>query len=213
MSKAATVDQIRDLLGSAHIFTTAVDELMSAQLRAAGVDPLTFSQIQVLQFIDRTSRQTIGTLARFLGVSNAAASKAVDRLVRRNLMERTESPRDRRVMYLTLTDEGRWMLARFRDARNRALAEIFGGYDAGDLRHAADLLDELSATIVRHERAEDESICFRCGIYFRERCLLQERDNRVCYFHRQRRDPRAGAVPERLPPKDGTGGLPGGGDD
>ncbi len=41
-----------------------------------------------------------------MGVTNAAASQAVDRLVHLGLIERTEDPDDRRAKRLTLTQAG-----------------------------------------------------------------------------------------------------------
>ncbi len=45
-----------------------------------------------------------------MGVSNAAASQTVDRLVQMDLIERTEDPDDRRSKRLTLTQKGKTLV-------------------------------------------------------------------------------------------------------
>jgi DNA-binding MarR family transcriptional regulator len=59
-----------------------------------------------------------------LGVSNAAASQMVDRLVQQGLLERVESPADRRMKQLTLTARGRALVekAKARHAWTATLA-------------------------------------------------------------------------------------------
>jgi DNA-binding MarR family transcriptional regulator len=52
----------------------------------------------------------VSQAAAHLGITDAAASQMVERLVQRGLMERTEHPDDRRVKHLALTAAGRAMV-------------------------------------------------------------------------------------------------------
>jgi DNA-binding MarR family transcriptional regulator len=54
-----------------------------------------------------------------MGVTNAAASQAIDRLVGMDLIERTEDPDDRRSKRLALTQKGRTMIERGIEARGK----------------------------------------------------------------------------------------------
>jgi DNA-binding MarR family transcriptional regulator len=68
-------------------------------------------------------------LAPRMGLSVAAAGRAVDGLVRHDLVSRTEDPADRRVKRLALTDAGRAALGRISGARREGLrrfAETLG---------------------------------------------------------------------------------------
>ena len=75
-----------------------------------------------------TDARTINDVALFLGVSDAAASKVVDRLVRRKLLPRTEGHPDRREIHLSLTESSRCLLAAYDEEKNaswpRFLADI-----------------------------------------------------------------------------------------
>ena len=182
MTAASRVQLIQDVLGSAHIFSTAVNDLMQERLRHVIGEQLTFSQIQLLKLVARTDAYNISQVASYLGVSNAAASKAVDRLVRRDLVARSEAEGDRRAVELALTGEARRILDQYEAVTARVLEEIFGDFSSEGLRQISDLLDQLSVSLVDHNGHKEES-CFRCGMFFREKCLLRGQSHRTCHFY------------------------------
>ncbi len=67
---------------------------------------LSFSQINILMRLFHRGNSSVSEVGEQLGVSNAAASQAVDRLVGLDLIERTEDPDDRRTKRLALTQQG-----------------------------------------------------------------------------------------------------------
>lgn len=176
---------INDFLGSVRILSTTIDEWMEEELKDTTKDRVTPSQLRVLKLVARTNARRIGDVADFLAVSNAAASKAVDRLVRRGLVRRAEAAADRRAVELSLTTEGRTLLAQYEAATNQVLKEVFGSLPEDQLEATAEFLDELSTRMVKEGRTR-EGICLRCGIHFRDRCLLRQTVGRNCYFHLHR---------------------------
>ncbi len=182
---AGPAKAIDDFLGSAHVFASAVDHVIEAGvLRAVAGDQLTVSQLKLLKLVAITEAQTIGDVALFLGVSNAAASKAVDKLVRRKLLRRAEGEKDRRVIHLSLTAASRRVLAAYDAAKEHKLRHVFQDFADADLRRSAELLDRLSAGIVQHN--EQDETCLQCGIYFRERCLVRQIVKRNCFYKRRK---------------------------
>jgi DNA-binding MarR family transcriptional regulator len=173
---------IQDVLGSAHIFSSAVDDLMQERLHAVIGEQLTFSQLKLLKLIAQSEAYNISQVAAFLGVSSAAASKAVDRLVRRELLRRTEAQSDRRAVEIALTTEGERLLGEYERMTTETLEEIFGEVTPEGLRETAARLDQLSIRLIERDLEGGEA-CFRCGIYFREKCLLRGHQNRQCHFH------------------------------
>lgn len=173
---------VNDFLGSAQIFTSAVSDLLEAQLDALSDHKVTFSQIKLLKMVSLTEDYSISNVAQFLGVSTAAASRAVDRLVRRNLLQRTEDASDRRVVQLGLTAEGAELLDRYDESAQRMLSKVFESLPQDQLREASDFLDQLSVRIVERQNGEGR-LCFRCGIHFRNRCLLRKVRRDECFFH------------------------------
>jgi DNA-binding MarR family transcriptional regulator len=80
-------------------------------------------------------------------VSTAAASKAVDRLVRRGFLRRIEDQADRRIMHVMLTTLGRRILTAYESARRRELESVFALFLREDLDRAAELLDRISNSL------------------------------------------------------------------
>jgi DNA-binding MarR family transcriptional regulator len=201
MATTLRVQLIQDVLGSAHIFSSAVNDLMQDRLHAAIGEQLTFSQLKLAKLIARAEAYNISQVATFLNVSNAAASKAVDRLVRRGLLRRSEAEADRRAVELALTDEGQRLLDEYEKVTRETLEEVFSGISADGLRRTADLLDQLSISLVDRDDGEEEA-CFRCGIYFRDKCLLRAKRHQTCHFH-----PRGARAGETTASSDGNGGA------
>lgn len=181
--------EIDDFLGSAHVFASAVSDIVEERLlEELSGGQVTVSQLKLLKLVAMADSHTIGDVAAFLGVSNAAASKAVDRLVRRNLLRRVEDMRDRRAMRLSLLQPARRLLAAYDAAKRRKLASIFAQVPLEELHRVSELLDRLSAGIVDHS-ANPEELCLKCGIYFRERCLVRQLSKRDCFYLRHKRQP------------------------
>jgi len=187
MSTAQRTSIINDFLASMHIFSSAIGELMAAQLKQELGGELTIPQLKLLKLIARTRTERISEIAAFLGVSNAAASKAIDRLARRGMVERNESKDDRRATSLSLTVKGTFILKRYEDAQNRVLEGLFRQFMPQDFIQTAELLDQLSSDLVNGSDGPQE-LCFRCGIYFRDKCVLRNAHERTCYCNLRRRD-------------------------
>jgi DNA-binding MarR family transcriptional regulator len=178
--------EIDEFLGSAHIFASAVHDIVEQRLldQVAG-GMVTVSQVKLLKLVAMTDGYTLGDVASFLDVSNAAASKAVDRLVRRDLLVRSDDQRDRRAMHLLLSPAGRRLLGAYESARRRKLESIFTQFPREELQRAAELLDRISADIV-DRGADSREPCLKCGIYLREKCLIRQAARRNCFYQRHK---------------------------
>ncbi len=174
-----------DFLGSAYVFTSAVEDVIEQRLleEVAGKQ-LTLSQFRLLKLVAVTDAHTISDVGLFLGVSNAAASKAVDKLVRRRLLRRKEGQPDRREIRLSLTESSKRLLAAYEQKRQRKLAEVFRGFAEDELKRTKNLLDRLSVGLVDHHRPGE--VCLHCGTYFRNQCLVRKLLRRDCFYLRNR---------------------------
>jgi len=182
MSASFDGPSLNDFVGSAQIFISAVNDLMEEQLRSVADGAVTFSQLKLLKMVSLTEDYSVSHVAQFLGVSAAAASRAVDRLVRRGFINRTPAEDDRRAVRLSLTDAGADLLWKYDRAASRALAQAFGDLEGDQIRQVGQLLDRLSVNIVDRANGSDE-VCLRCGIHVRDRCLLRQRRSRSCFFN------------------------------
>lgn len=85
---------------------------------------LSFSQINILMRMMHEECIGLSDISEKMGITNAAASQAVDRLVQMGLVERTEDPQDRRAKRLKLTAEGRALIQKGIEARSQWIETI-----------------------------------------------------------------------------------------
>lgn len=182
---------IYDFLSSARVFAKAVRDVIEAGvLKEVAGDKLTTSQLKLLYLVAQTESVTIGEAAYFLGVSSPAASKTVEKLVRRKLLLRNDIQGDRRSSELSLTDQAKKLLNSYESARNQRAAEIFSEYSPEVLRNTAEVLDHLAFGIARQRvGAEEGQTCLQCEIYYRNDCRFGKFGACNCYYnsHRKRK--------------------------
>jgi DNA-binding MarR family transcriptional regulator len=190
MSDSITSSVIYEFLSAARVFAKAVrDVIEGAVLEGVAGTKLTLTQLKLLYLVAHSDSVTIGEAALFLGVSSPAASKTVEKLVRRRLLRRNDTQRDRRSINLSLTESGRRLLQSYEEARNQKAVEIFSQYSPDVLRHTAELLDNLACGIAsQRSNSRENDHCMQCEIYYRENCRFGQFGARKCFYQLHRKD-------------------------
>lgn len=182
MGARSRQELLGDLAASAHIAASAVAGVLEGGLlEQTARGRLTAVQLKLLKLVALTERHSLGDVAAFLGISPAAASKAVDKLVRSALLRRSESPEDRRLMELALTPAGARLLEAYEEARTLKLKQIAARFAPEELEQAGEVLDRLAAVLLDGGRSPDQ-LCIACGMYFRPRCRLRELIGGTCFY-------------------------------
>lgn len=185
------VELIKDFLASARVFARSVREVVEEELlREMAGRQVSFAQLRLLFLIAHSEAPTIGDVGVFLRISKSGASKIVEQLVRRKLIERVEIAGDRRSRKLFLTEEGRQLMRDYEQARDNWTAKILGEYSDEEMLHTAETLDQLSAAIVRRSKTFHDP-CLQCETYFREQCRFQQLCGCKCYYQSRWGDKRA----------------------
>jgi len=126
---------------------------MGAMLQFAKEQGLSIPQIGALFRIDRLGTCGVTDIGDDLGVTSAAASQMLERLVLAGLVERREDPDDRRAKRIALTERGQRILQGVLEARQRqftALADRLSPHDR-------DLAAAALRTLVEHaDAAKDD---------------------------------------------------------
>ena len=192
MKAKGHVETIDDFLGSTHIFAAVVEDIVQENLvKQASEGKVTYPQFKLLRLVALSDTLSIGDVAAFLGISNAAASKAVDRLVKKKLLQRTEFAQDRRAVRLSLTDAGSRMIQQYDDLKSRSLPKIFTSVSPAMLKSVAQVLDSLSLALLERAPEKARATCLQCGIFFRERCVMRAGANRNCFYIEHRSEAKA----------------------
>jgi DNA-binding MarR family transcriptional regulator len=196
--EGVTAELNNEFLSSARVFAWSVHEVIERTvLREVAGENFTFSQLKLLYLVAHTDTLNISDAATFLGVSPAAASKAVDKLVRRRLLRRAETQQDRRTSHLSLTETSRKLMDTYVAARDQRARAVFSQFSAEELRRTSEVLDRLAGAITS-SGADPNAVCMQCEIYFREDCRFQKYGQRNCFYqhHQTEEQDRAGSSTE-----------------
>ena len=116
-------------------------ELVSLIIRGLSENrDLSLTAAAVLASLDRRGPQRITTMALAEGVSQPSMTQLVQRLEQRGLVTRTSDPSDGRVALVSLTDEGRAVLAARRVRNSRRIADLLADLPEPDVEALASAL-------------------------------------------------------------------------
>lgn len=191
MNDPITPDLIYEFLSSARVFAKAVrDVIEGTVLQSVTNNKISLPQLKLLYLVAQADSVTIGDAAIFLGVSSPAASKTVEKLVRRRLLRRSDIQGDRRSSQLSLTEASRRMMEAYEAARNQKAIEIFSRYSPEVLRDTAELLDHLASGIASQDAPADKggNACMQCEIYYRQECRFGRFGARKCFYQLHKKD-------------------------
>jgi len=122
--------------------------------RPVGGSDLTPRMLGVLHHLSAGGPLTLGELATHLGLSKATATELVTRVEERGLVDRLRDERDRRRVYVWLTDLGRQRA----DAHARVLAddELLAAVDRMAATDRESLISGLRALLAAADAKEPE---------------------------------------------------------
>ncbi|MCC6190847.1 MAG: MarR family transcriptional regulator [Anaerolineales bacterium] len=105
---------------------------------------LSMAQYGTLMRIFHQGSCAVMQVGSHLGITNAAASQMVDKLVQQGLLERSEAEHDRRMKQLSLTEKGRELVQRAYEARLGWLEQLADALPPERRAAATELMAELA---------------------------------------------------------------------
>jgi DNA-binding MarR family transcriptional regulator len=112
----------------------------------AAVDAtVTVPQLRVLVLLDTRGPLNLAGVAAGLGVNPSNASRICERLIKAGLVDRQESPLDRRNITLSLTDAGRRLINKVTKHRRAAITRVLRDMDPDDRELLTIALDRFAS--------------------------------------------------------------------
>lgn len=129
---------------------------------------LSMTQINTLFHLYHGSHCGVSDVGELLGVTNAAASQMIDKMVHSGLIARSEDPIDRRMKQLKLTSKGRQVVQESIDIRRRWMEQLTDALTQNDqvliitaLTILTSAAKNLSPEIYQNEINEREDILMK----------------------------------------------------
>lgn len=136
----ADSEKFMDRLHSAmEQFKRKMTQEFSAQTKLA----LTPPQFYMLHLIRQQGKCKMTELADKMEVKPSAITVMIDRLVAHSLVERTHGERDRRVVFIELTERGRDVLAEMEQMRNRIVRRCLDKIEPHEAEQFLTILEKL----------------------------------------------------------------------
>ena len=108
---------------------------------------LSIGQLKSLFFISNRGATSLSKLAAALGVTPTNTTGIVERLLKRGLITRTDSPDDRRVLLLRTTTVGDELITQLRQKRKERMTELFNRLTDEETIHVRDALKIMMRAI------------------------------------------------------------------
>ncbi len=114
------------------IMPQIIKRFHSIPSRPHNTPTLSVPQLRMLLLLEAEGDSTMGHLARRASVTMPTATSSINALVAGRYVSRRRSPRDRRLVLVSLKARGRQVLDRFRAERRQRLIALFGHLTAVD---------------------------------------------------------------------------------
>ncbi|MDD5347379.1 MAG: MarR family transcriptional regulator [Candidatus Omnitrophica bacterium] len=115
---------------------------------------ITLPQFFVLCFLQKQGQMRMTDVARFLGVTTAAATGGVDRLVKGGYLTRVFDPKDRRIIKVKLSAKGSETVQKVIQQRRQMIMDIFGRLSDNDREQYLAILSRVHAVLTDQNRTQ-----------------------------------------------------------
>lgn len=129
-------------------YDISLDELKRMNADSGYVN-ISYNSQRYLDLIAFKVRCTPSELAGVLNVSKSAVAIKVNELIRRGLVEKTQSEDDKRVFYLTLSPKAATIYDEYDLMLLKGVKELEAAYPAADISKFCEMLDALRESFTR----------------------------------------------------------------
>lgn len=115
----------------------SIKKRVEEDIKCLGLNPTEFS---VLELIYSKGNQPIQKIGEKILIASSSITYVVDKLEKKKLIERKPCPKDRRITYAAITNEGTELMNEVFPKHRAAMKEICGGLDSTEKE---DLIEQL----------------------------------------------------------------------
>ncbi|PQP80107.1 MarR family transcriptional regulator [Paenibacillus sp. PCH8] len=133
-----------------------VNKRFDTRLREQVGQNITTDQFCALRMIDEKPSCTPSDLAELLCVGKSSITALVNKLADRGLVDRAGDERDRRVIYLTLTDNGRQVYRETELEIQKVLEPYLVHFKPEEIRNFIESFEKLAALLTHEGGRENE---------------------------------------------------------
>lgn len=119
-------------------------------------DFITYDQHYTLRYIDFAGTCTSTELADAFDVKKSAITAIINRLTEKELIKRTRDEKDRRVIYLTLTDKGRKFYTKTEKKIQKLVESLITSFEESEIIAFIETYEKLNTVLVNLKDCKTE---------------------------------------------------------
>lgn len=108
-------------------------------------------QQHIIMLLFHEDGQTVGQIAKRLGVAPATASVSIKRMEKSGFIKRKADEKDARTVKIFLTEKGRAIMENIHNKMNEQEKRITDGLDEEEVNQLSDILDKVIKNIIEQE--------------------------------------------------------------
>ncbi len=114
------------------------------QLLSGDLKDYTLRQLYYIELINKNRGISISDLARILGVKKSTVSVAINQLIDLEIVEKTQSERDKRFYYLELTLKGEEIIEKHMQVHKNTIKKILKILNPEEVDNFIDIVNKIS---------------------------------------------------------------------
>lgn len=144
-----TITQFADELSK--VMPVVMKEFSRRQANELYKGKITLPQVLILELLDKEQESKMKDIACFMGVSTAAATGIVERLVKYGYVIRIFDPGDRRIIRIKLTPKGAELIKRIKLQRQQMVIRIFGRISEEDRQDYLRIFEQIKDILLHDD--------------------------------------------------------------
>lgn len=104
---------------------------------------LSITEFSVLEVLYQKGKQTIQQIGNCILISSGSMTYVIDKLEQKGLIKRNDCPDDRRVIHVTLTDDGNELMKEIMPKHHRLVDDMFDSLNSEEAETLVQLLKKV----------------------------------------------------------------------
>jgi DNA-binding MarR family transcriptional regulator len=117
---------------------------------------LTIDQHYILRYMNLSPSSTSTELAEVFEVKKSAITAIINRMWEKGLIKRTRDEKDRRVVYLTLTDKGKDLFDKTEERIHNLVKSLMNKFDPEEIERFIETYEKLNKVLVESKNDQQE---------------------------------------------------------
>jgi DNA-binding MarR family transcriptional regulator len=145
---------IKDLVDRYIAVSQSVEKKAGSLVKGQIGSDLTNDQHFTLRYMNQVGTCTSSELAEVFDVQKSAITAIIQRLWEKGLIERTRDDKDRRVVYLTLTEKGKNLYLQCEERINNLVEGLITKFEHNEINQFINTFEKLNQILINYKLEE-----------------------------------------------------------